>query len=375
MEYANILVAEDEGIVAKDLMQRLQNMGHTVIAIAASGKDVMQKSAEMRPDLVLMDIHLQGELDGIDTASELRVHYDVPVVYLTAHADSATLRRAKITEPFGYVLKPFDERELQVTIEMALYKHKMERQLREYTLKLNHVTAELEQRVLERTEQLSADVNKVSAFSYAIAQDFRTPLHAVTGFSGLLLHAHAPKLPAKAQEYIQRNGEQFEQLLTDVLTFIRLNREALNTQTVAPAALVREVLADLQSNQAHRHVDVRIAELPSCEADHALLTQVFRHLLSNALKFTQSRAVARIEVGTCHKQGQCVYFVKDNGIGFDQHKAAKLFEAFEQLHPIDQFEGHGLGLALVQRIIHSHGGQVWAEGIVDQGATFSFTLG
>ena len=132
MEYANILVVEDEGIVAKDLSQRLQSMGHTVVAMVASGKEAVKKATELQSDLILMDIRLRGEMDGVDTASEIHARYDVPVIYLTAHADTATLRRAKVTEPFGYFLKPFEERELQVTIELTLHKHQMERQLRDY---------------------------------------------------------------------------------------------------------------------------------------------------------------------------------------------------------------------------------------------------
>jgi light-regulated signal transduction histidine kinase (bacteriophytochrome) len=144
---------------------------------------------------------------------------------------------------------------------------------------------------------------------------------------------------------------------------------------VAPADLVREVLDDLRPEHAHRQVNLVIGELPICQADPGLLKQVWANLLDNALKFTRGRPVARIEVGYHEQAGERVYFVQDNGVGFDMHYADKLFGVFQRLHSAQDYDGTGVGLALTQRIVHRHGGRVWAEAEVDQGATFSFTLG
>jgi len=159
-----------------------------------------------------------------------------------------------------------------------------------------------------------------------------------------------------------------------LLTFSRLSRQPLNKEPVVPANLVRRVLSDLSGEQEGRQVEIVVGELPTCQADPGLLKQVFANLLSNALKYTRQRDVARIEVGCAAQDGATVYFVKDNGAGFDMRYADKLFGVFQRLHRAEEFEGTGVGLAIVQRIIHRHGGRIWAEAEVDKGATFYFTL-
>jgi light-regulated signal transduction histidine kinase (bacteriophytochrome) len=159
-----------------------------------------------------------------------------------------------------------------------------------------------------------------------------------------------------------------------LLAFSRLSRQPLSKQLVAPADLVQQALNDLRSAQAGRCVNFSMTDLPLCQADPALLKQVFVNLLANALKFTGRREVAVIEVGCRQEQGAPVYFVKDNGVGFNMAYANKLFGVFQRLHPTAEYEGTGVGLAIVQRIIHRHGGRIWAEAAVDQGATFYFTL-
>jgi light-regulated signal transduction histidine kinase (bacteriophytochrome) len=165
------------------------------------------------------------------------------------------------------------------------------------------------------------------------------------------------------------------QLIDDLLAFSRLSRQPLTKQLVIPADLVRQVLSDLRPTLEGRCIDLEIGDLPTCQADPALLKQVFVNLLTNAIKFTSKREAARIVVG-CERQGDGqVYFVKDNGVGFDMRYVGKLFGVFQRLHRAEEYEGTGVGLAIVQRIIHRHGGRVWAEAAVDQGTTFFFTLG
>jgi PAS domain S-box-containing protein len=232
----------------------------------------------------------------------------------------------------------------------------------------------LEQRVIE----LNAVNRELEAFSYSIAHDLRAPLRAIHSFSHILLEEYAPQLDAEAQDYLQRvstNALRMGQLINDLLAFAQLGQQPLRKQLVAPADLVREALDDLRPAHEHRRVDLAIGDLPACQADPALLKQVWVNLLENALKFTRERPVARIQVGCHGHEGQRVYFVRDNGVGFDMQYVDKLFGVFQRLHRTMDYEGTGVGLALTQRIIQRHDGRIWAEAAVDRGATFSFTLG
>jgi light-regulated signal transduction histidine kinase (bacteriophytochrome) len=222
--------------------------------------------------------------------------------------------------------------------------------------------------------ELEAVNRDLEAFAYSVSHDLRAPLRAIDGFSRILLADYAPTLSDEPQHYLQlvrQNAQQMGCLIDDLLTFSRLSRQPLNKQSITPTRLVREVWDDLRPEQEGRRVDIVISDLPACRADPTLLKQVFVNLLSNALKFTRQREVAQIEVGC--REGH-VYFVKDNGVGFDMQYAHKLFGVFQRLHRAEEYEGTGVGLAIVQRIIHRHDGRVWAEAEVDKGATFYFTL-
>ena len=242
---------------------------------------------------------------------------------------------------------------------------------------IRQLSMDLEQRVIERTAQLAAANRELEAFSYSVSHDLRTPLRAIDGFSRILLEDHAAQLDVDAQRYlniVRSSSQQMGKLIDDLLTFSRLSRQALNKQRVDVVDLVQQVVRELEPERADRQVEIVLGELPACEADRSLLKQVYVNLLSNAIKFTRKRASARIEVG-CYLQGnEPVYFVKDNGVGFEMQYMGKLFGVFQRLHRADEYEGTGVGLANVQRIINRHGGRVWAESQVDQGAAFYFTL-
>ena len=187
-------------------------------------------------------------------------------------------------------------------------------------------------------------------------------------------------MPEQARRYlglVRDGAQQMGRLVDDLLAFSRLGRQPLATRPVAPANIVHRVLEELAGERAGRQVEVVFADLPPCQADPALLKQVYTNLLANALKFTRGREVARIEVGSLAdgtRPGERTYFVKDNGAGFDMAYAHKLFGVFQRLHRVEDYEGTGVGLAIVQRVVHRHGGRVWVEAAVDQGATFWFSL-
>jgi len=234
-----------------------------------------------------------------------------------------------------------------------------------------------EQHLRESTAQLEAANQELEAFSYSVSHDLRAPLRAIDGFSRIVLDEHAPALAPEAQRYlhlVQDNTQQMGRLVDDLLAFSRLSRQPMAKQPVDPADLVHAALQDLHAEQAGRQIDLVIRDLPTCQADPGLLKQVWVNLLSNALKFTRRRERAVIEVGAYEEDTHPVYYVKDNGVGFDIRYVGKLFGVFQRLHRSEEYEGTGVGLAIVQRIIHRHGGRVWAEAKVDQGATFSFML-
>jgi len=250
----------------------------------------------------------------------------------------------------------------------------------------------LEQRVLERTSQLEAANKELESFSYSISHDLRAPLRAIEGFSRILLDDFAGPLPDEGKAYlklVRNNANKMGQLVDDLLAFSRLGRLGLSKQSIDPGQIVSSCVDEMRNEREGRKIEFSIGDLPHCQGDPILLKQVWLNLLSNALKYTRKCAVARIEIGcriteraftidaASPRAGpgiEAAYFVKDNGAGFDMKYAHKLFGVFQRLHRDADYDGTGVGLAIVQRIVHRHGGRVWCEARIDQGATFSFTL-
>jgi len=235
----------------------------------------------------------------------------------------------------------------------------------------------LERRVLERTAELQASNRELEAFTYSVSHDLRSPLRHIDGFSKLLLEEYSADLPEGARRYLSRIRDgtlRMGMMVDDLLNLTRVGRKELSMQLTGLSSLLEEALADLQPEMAGREIEWRIGKLPFVECDPALVKQVFANLLSNALKFTRPQEHAVIEVGATTQDGRAVIFVRDNGVGFSMKYVDKLFGVFQRLHRAEDFEGTGIGLATVQRIVHKHGGRVWAEGELNKGATFYFTL-
>ncbi|QJW92964.1 hybrid sensor histidine kinase/response regulator [Frigoriglobus tundricola] len=236
------------------------------------------------------------------------------------------------------------------------------------------LNADLEARVARRTAQLEEANRELESFSYSVSHDMRAPLRSIQGFSQILLEEYATHLPPEAKDCLNEvcgNTKQMGRLIDDLLAFSRLGRAALEKSVVSADRLARQCIADLGRD---RSAEFRVADLPSCSADPALLKQVWLNLLSNALKYSRGRKQPVVEVGARAGERELVYFVKDNGVGFDMRYAHNLFGVFQRLHRQEDYEGTGVGLAIVQRVVHRHGGRVWAEAQPDQGATFYFSL-
>lgn len=233
----------------------------------------------------------------------------------------------------------------------------------------------------KETERALREANKeLEAFSYSVSHDLRAPLRSIHGFSKMLVEDFGPSLPQEARRclaVIQRGAVRMGELIDDLLEFSRLSRSPIDRQTVDIKRVAREVWLELRRQDPDRRVELVLGDIPKCVGDRRLVKQVWVNLLSNALKYSRSREEARIEIGWQEDEqqpGSVVYWISDNGVGFDQQYVNKLFGVFQRLHRAEEFEGTGVGLAIVHRIIKRHGGRVWAEGQVNEGATFSFTL-
>lgn len=249
----------------------------------------------------------------------------------------------------------------------------------------------------QRTAQLQTSIRELQSFSYSVSHDLRAPLRAINGFARMLIEDYGSSLPAEAQGHLQlirSNAIHMGDLIDDLLAFARLGRRDLNQQAVNPNEIIARVIEDL-GPELQKKAQISVAELPACEADPQLIRQVFVNLIGNAVKYSCQREHPKIEIGstTLGKLRQelsepeqaaipadlldssaAVYFVRDNGAGFDMRYADKLFGVFQRLHRQEDFQGTGVGLATVQRIIHKHGGRVWAFAEVDKGAIFYFTI-
>jgi PAS domain S-box-containing protein len=244
--------------------------------------------------------------------------------------------------------------------------------------KINQLNLELEQRVVERTVQLEITNKELEAFSYSVSHDLRAPLRGIDGWSQALLEDYHDQLDEQGKQYIERvrsETQRMGHLIDDMLQLSRLTRAEMTTGPVDLSALAQAIAGRLQAEASLRHVDLNIQAGLTAEGDVHLLEIVLTNLLDNAFKFTAKRAEACIEFGQTELQGQRVFFVRDNGAGFDMTYAQKIFGAFQRMHKVSEFPGTGVGLAIVQRIIHRHGGRVWAEAEVERGTTFYFTLG
>ncbi len=358
-EKKTILIVEEESTVALELQRDLEALGYAVPETSPSGHDAILAATKRHPDLVIMDVRIQEGHDGIAAATLFRTRFDIPVIFLTAHTDDATIQRAKETEPYGYLVKPVTTSELRSTIEIVLYKHKMEQ----------------ERKRLQK--QLQIANKELASFNYSVSHDLKTPLQGIQMLSKFLFEDHSHELNEKGAGYllrIKKAASQMEHIIDGLLLLSQVTQSALRCEPVSLTALAREIVADLQELEPNRQVTVMIEEGLTVNGDRRLLERALQNLLGNAWKFTRKTDPAKIEFGKTTREEELVFFIRDNGAGFNMAYKEKLFGAFERLHLASDFEGSGIGLATVQRVIERHNGTIWGEGEEGKGATFFFTI-
>lgn len=367
MKAPTILVVEDESIVAMDMERRLKGLGYDVLGRVLTGADAVVKAKELLPDVVLMDIHLKGEMDGIEAASRIHREHEIPVIYITAYSDDATLERAKKTQPYGYILKPFQEREIHSVIEMTLFKAKAEAELR-------RAKKEAEEGLRIKNEFLSN-----------MSHEFRTPLNSILGMAHLAKeHAQSPEV----REYLDlvlESGNGLLDMINSVLDYSKLENRKLSVELgwldipILIKELEKRFAFQIRANTIHCSIKVDPALPGKIHCDAEKVRQIIQHLLSNAVKFTHSGTVelslkAKTEID--HTGGMMEIVVSDTGVGIQEMQQERIFQAFAQADSsaTRTFGGTGLGLAIVKRYVEELGGTITLSSTPSKGSVFSVLL-
>ena len=367
-------LVEDNPGDARLIQEMLREPPITQFRLTLSTRvDQLLESLDRDPiEVLLLDLGLPDS-QGMDTFHRINDRAPgLPIVIFSGADDEQLASEAVSCGAQDYLVKGrINSFLLKRAIRYAMERKRTEEEIRT-------LNRDLEHRVAERTAQLVASNKELEAFSYSVSHDLRAPLRHIEGYVGMLRRATEGILPENAVRYldtISSSSVEMGQLIDDLLAFSRMSAEEMHEAPVALDTLIEEVLRGLHLATRDRHIEWKIESLPHVIGDFAMLRQVFANLIDNAIKYTKGREVAEIEIGIAGVEDERrIFFIRDNGAGFDMRYAHKLFGVFHRLHNAEEFEGTGIGLATTRRIIERHGGRTWAEGVVDQGATFYFTL-
>jgi signal transduction histidine kinase len=379
----NILLVDDQPANLVALEAMLQGLGQNLIR-AESGREALKWLLTQEFAVILLDVKMP-EMDGFETAALIRQRdksRHTPILFLTAADNSQNHAvRGYAVGAVDYLIKPvvpeFVRSKVAVFVELAKKSELLRRQT-QLLAQSEQAARELAEMRAELVRDLEHKNREMESFSYAVSHDLRAPLRRIDSFSRAILESQSDKLDESGRRYLDRVREasqQMSQLIDDVLYLSRVTRADLREQDVDLSSLAQLILTRLQESEPARKVEVKIRPGVVVTGDGQLLRIALENLFENAWKFTSKQAESRIEFGVTQASGEPTYFVRDNGAGFNMTYVDRLFGPFQRLHAHGDFPGSGIGLATVQRIVHRHGGRVWAEGLVGQGATFQFTLG
>ena len=379
----NILLVDDQPANLVALEAMLQGLDQNLIR-AESGREALKWLLTHDFAVILLDVKMP-EMDGFETAALIRQRdksRHTPILFLTAADNSQNHAvRGYAVGAVDYLVKPvvpeFVRSKVAVFVELAKKSELLRRQT-QLLAESEQAARELAETRAELVRDLEHKNRELESFSYAVSHDLRAPLRRIDSFSRAILESQADKLDESGRRYLDRIREasqQMSQLIDDVLYLSRVTRADLREQDVNLSSLAQLILTRLQEAEPARKVEVRIRPGVVVTGDAQLLRIALENLFENAWKFTSKQDEPRIEFGVTQVSGEPTYFVRDNGAGFNMTYVDRLFGPFQRLHAQGEYPGSGIGLATVQRIIHRHGGRVWAEGLEGQGATFQFTLG
>jgi two-component system, sensor histidine kinase and response regulator len=382
-EKANILLVDDHlsNLVALEGM--LESLNQNLVR-ASSGEEALLRLLEQEFAVILMDVQM-GSMDGFETVAIIKQRdrsKSIPIIFITAiHRNEEHVYRGYSSGAVDYLFKPVVPEILRAKVSVFVELYHKTREIQTKTTELEAINKEFQQQLTQvqiLNRKLEAVNLELESFSYSVSHDLRAPLRSIKGFSQALLRSHDAMLNADGRDFLKRiidSCEQMSGLIEDLLQLSRVIRGRMDIQRVDLTELANNVFNDLQRTLPERTIQFTAQQGMMAEGDIRLLRVVLDNLIGNAWKFTRYTQDARIEFGSELQNGQTIYVVRDNGAGFDMEFSHQLFQAFHRLHNESEFEGNGVGLATVQRIIHRHGGEIWAAGEVGKGASFYFTLG
>jgi two-component system sensor histidine kinase/response regulator len=380
-ENVTILIIDDKKSNIIALEHLLEKQGRTFIS-ATNGKEGLKFALNNPVELIILDVQMP-EMNGFEVAQVLKSSKrtkDIPIIFASAEKKE----RDSIMQGFeegavDYLSKPLDPELTRAKVSVLLKIQLQKKELIEKNKSLEEAEAKIKdlntslQRNLQQVESMNKELE---SFSYSVSHDLRAPLRSIMGYAKILEEDFHDKLDNSGKQAlgtIQQNASRMNNLIDDLLEFSKQGRKHLSKSLVSVEELVTKIISDIGTTIKH-HAEIEVGELQTVYADHSLLTQVWINLISNAIKYSSKKTAPRIQIGSQESQDEIVYFIRDNGSGFDMTYVDKLFNVFQRLHKSTDFEGTGIGLALVQRIISRHDGRVWAEGKLNEGATFYFSL-
>jgi two-component system, sensor histidine kinase and response regulator len=378
----SILMVDDQPSNLMALEATLESLGQNFVK-AASGEEALRHVLQGDFAVILLDVQMPG-LSGIETAALIREREQsrqIPIIFLTGSIRTEEMRfKGYSAGAVDYLMKPIEPEilraKVEVFVELAIARQELQEQIAERE-RIAAEVIQLNTALEQKNRDLTTANADLEAFAHTVSHDLRAPLRHIDGYLNLLEASAVDKLTPEERRHmniIREAAQRMAQLIDDLLTFSRIGRAQVSKRKLRMNALVEEALDTLRPDLADRHIIWDIQPLPEIRGDANLLRQVWTNLMANAVKYTRPRDPAKIEIGSAVQDDHVVFHVRDNGVGFKMEYAQKLFGVFQRLHGEKEFEGTGIGLANVRRIIEKHGGRTWAEAREGEGAMFRFSL-